>query len=681
MGCSPNRPLIYNNLQDVKNTESNFLSGPYINNKIESFEEIEKKYKDMTFIEEVSESFSVNRNAQSLGYRRESTEKPGEFEREFTYYTYGEVTKMADNFSKNLRHFKLTHSETFDEGKFQLCGIFSKNCPEWIITDIACQMNSITTVTFYSTLGDIAFEHICNETKVPVICIAPASISLFLKYYLNFGLKFVENIVVYDLTQSVTKEQIESLEKTKLGVRLFSDLISEHKGVDYNSPLDLSKPDTVLTLCYTSGTTGLPKGAQLTQRNFIAQMVSLEDAGYRVSTSSVHLSYLPLAHVMERFALLVMLLKGAKIGFAAGDIRTKLTENMEILRPTILIAVPRVLDAFRKTIYGKIDKMEAGCKKSMAEKAIRVKKENFRSSGAITHRFYDSFVFSKVKATFGGRLEAVITGSAPMTRDLSEDIKILFGIPIIEGYGMTECTGALVCTHLTDLGNESCGGTIQTLKFKLLDVPEMNYSSKTRLGDQASPTGEILMKGPCIFKGYFMNPEETKKAIDSDGWLHTGDVGRIMPGDNGLKIIDRVKEIFKLSQGEYIAPSKLESIYSKSKYILQICVYGDSHHSFLIGIVVPNKENVNNLAKELKLDSANESEIFTNKNVIETIKSDFDALAKENNLNGLERLGKLLLVNKEFTIDNGLLTPTLKLVRKKVADLYKAEISKIYDEK
>jgi len=288
-------------------------------------------------------------------------------------------------------------------------------------------------------------------------------------------------------------------------------------------------------------------------------------------------------------------------------------------------------------------------------------------------------VFKKIRQAFGGRVSLFITGSAPMTKDLAEDIKILFSVPIVEGYGMTECCGGLCVSHITDLSNDSVGGCIQGLKLKLVDVPEMNYSSKTKLGDQASPTGEICMKGPAIFHGYFMNPEETKKTIDSDGWLHSGDVGRIMPETQGLRIIDRVKEIFKLSQGEYIAPSKLESLYSKSKYITQICVYGDSRHSYLIAIIVPNKNNLKEVADPSNVED--ENKLFTDKNVIDAIKKDLDSIVKDNNLNGLEKIQSFHLTSREFTFDNGCLTPTMKLVRRKVADMFKEDIERLYGKK
>jgi len=674
MGCTPQKQTVYNVYEKVDHNDPSFLSGPFINSKVKSFSEIEEFYKNKTFIEEALKSLDANSNREFLGYRKEL--ENGELDRKFTFLTYGQVRDMAYNLSRNMKALKLVSEDVFDDGHFKFMGIFSKNCPEWTITDIACQLDSVTSVTYYSTLGDIAFEHISRQTKVHSICLSTSAINVFIKYYNSLDLQYVKNVIVYDITQTVTEKNIEDLKNTKLNVYKFSDLL---KKPEEKVELTISNPDTIVTLCYTSGTTALPKGAMLSQRNFVSNMTNIFDAGYEIGSNPTYLSYLPLAHVMERVLLLLWLKIGGRVCFAAGDLRTKLLENIELAQPTLMVAVPRVLDTFRKNIFDKLSKLE-GCKKSMAEKAIRVKRENFRSSGEITHGWYDKLVFSKIRKAFGGRIQAFVTGSAPMTKDLAEDIKILFSVPIMEGYGMTECCAAFTVSHYRDFSNESVGGVIQALKLKLVDVPEMNYSSQTKLDGEASPTGEICMKGPSVFHGYFMNPEETKKAIDSEGWLHSGDVGRINPKDQGLKIIDRVKEIFKLSQGEYIAPSKLESMYSKSKFVTQIFVYGDSKHSFLIAIIVPNKVNLKTVANP-SIQDGDEQALFNDKSVIDAIKKDFETIMKDNNLNGLERIQQFYLTSKEFTIDNGCLTPSLKLVRRKAADIFKQEIDNLYGNK
>lgn len=699
MGCSANRQIVYNRYENPMKFDgkdeiitSSGFTGPFVRRDLQTFNEVDKYYKDKTIIEEILKTFLKNRERECLGYRRLNSQ--GEYERNFTFFTYGQIESYTEALAKNLERKKLTSigssnlefenpnslGESISKKEYEFLGIFSKNCVEWVVTDIACQMMSITSATFYSTLGELAFEHICNQTQISTMSISPENINTLLKYREKYGLKSVQNVIVYNLTQTVSSQNLKDLEEAGLTVYLFTDLIKTDANTGKEEFYRMSKPETTLTLCYTSGTTALPKGAELTQRNFIAQLTNVEDAGYNVNSSSVHLSYLPLAHVMERVAILLFMMKGSKVGFITGDVRKYLREDLEILKPTVLIAVPRVLNTFRQLVMDEFSKLPEGFKKNLAHRALRVKRENLQSSGEITHTLYDGLVFRKVRAKFGGKIEVIITGSAPMTKDLADDIKILFSVPIIEAYGMTECTGAAVCSYFTDLANDCAGGCISTAKIKLLDVPEMHYGSNTLLNGEPSPTGEICIYGPIVFKGYYLNPEETKKAIDSEGWLHTGDVGRILPHNQGLRIIDRVKEIFKLSQGEYIAPSKLESTYSKSKYIMQICVYGDSTKNNIVAIIVPNQFNLTELVKSFgKWEEEKSVEhFFDDKDVRDAIVKDLENLAKENNFNSLEKVIKFKFVSKEFTIDNGCLTPTMKLVRRKIAEEFKTEIDLMY---
>ena len=674
MGCSATRQIHYNNYESDAIHSENSLSGPFVKSSKKEFDDAAEYFKNKTFIEEVLKTFDQFKDSECLGWRKTQEDK---LEDHFSFITYGETRKLAETLAKNLARAKLASVEKSTGHKF--LGLFAKNCAEWTVTDLACQMMGITTVTFYATLGDLAFEHICNQTNLHTIAVSPDSLQSLITFKQKFGLKMVKNVIVFDLSASVKESQIEELTKAGLNVFSFNKLTTEDVSTE-EVQFEFSKPDTTLTICYTSGTTALPKGAEITQRNFISQMVNIDDTGYHINHHSTHFSYLPLAHIMERVCLLLSIIKGASVGYISGDVRKYLSEDIGVLKPTFLIAVPRVLDTFRKLIFDTFSKIPEGCKKNLVEKALRVKKENLRDSGAITHGLYDRLVFKKIRDKFGGRLEAFVTGSAPLSKDLADDIKILFSIPIIEGYGMTECTGAAIASNFSDTSNTSAGGVISTFKIKLVDVPQMNYTSKTTIDGNASPTGEICIYGPCIFKGYFKNPEETAKAIDADGWLHTGDVGRIMPHDQGLKIIDRVKEIFKLSQGEYIAPSKLESTYSKSKFVLQICVYGDSLHSHLVGLVVPNplfvKEHLVSLGRWT--EGAKAEDFYNDKDVHAAVKADFDELAKLNSFNSLEKIPKFILTSKEFTVGNGCLTPTFKLVRRKVAEEFQEEINKLY---
>jgi len=334
----------------------------------------------------------------------------------------------------------------------------------------------------------------------------------------------------------------------------------------------------------------------------------------------------------------------------------------------------------RQLVLDSFDKL-TGMAKSMALSGLETKRENFKETGQITHWFYDTMVFGKVRSKFGGRIKYLATGSAPLPRDIATDIKVLFSTSIVEGYGMTETFGGIVLTHTKDTTNYSCGGCLRHCIFKLQAIPEMKYGPETL--DEAgnhSQTGEICVKGVCCTKGYFRDEINTKQLIDQDGWLHTGDVGRISFDDKGLKIIDRVKEIFKTAQAEYIAPSKLESVYAKSPYVSQIFVHGDSLKSYIIGIIHPNKTGIEKFLKSKELIKEGETvENFYEKEVVlEEVKKNLDELAKQNNFNGIEKLQKLILTGEEFTVSNELLTSTMKLVRRNIAKRYKEKIDLIY---
>jgi long-chain acyl-CoA synthetase len=222
----------------------------------------------------------------------------------------------------------------------------------------------------------------------------------------------------------------------------------------------------------------------------------------------------------------------------------------------------------------------------LANRGVRLKLKALKNSGSFNDCFYDALIFKKTKAVLGGKVRMILTGSAPVSSEVVNFLKIAFCCPILEGYGQTEGCGAEFVQEVWDTSSGNVGGILPINEFKLIDVPEMNYTSKDvdENGFLAS-RGEILVRGLGVIPGYYKNPSKTAEAIDSDGWLHSGDIGCIIPGSNCLKIVDRVKNIFKLSQGEYVAPDRLEQIFKTAMGVADIYVYGDSYKSHLVAVV------------------------------------------------------------------------------------------------
>lgn len=638
-------------------------------------EEIEKT----TVLDLAIKSFAANANLPCLGYRKALNAT--EYADKYTFFSHKEIYNMSLNFAQNMKANKLVEEVEFNDvqGKWRIYGIFARNCTEWVVNDFACQMDDISSVTFYSTLGAESFDHIFGQTQVQTVAVSPENIKKLIDFYKKFKFESLKSIVVYNLTLLLDENDLAALKELGLSIYLFTDLIKEPESKQELTP---AKPNSILTFCYTSGTTSLPKGALLTQKGFATQKYLLADTGVIFNTQDVAISYLPLAHVMERVNIFSCIISGTRIGFISGlDVKKYLMEDLLILKPTVLVAVPRILINFHQKVMDTFAKL-TGCAKSMADKGMKIKRQNYVKNHEIDHSFYDKIVFKKIRQKFGGNLRALISGSAPIPRDICVDIKLMLSVPLIEGYGMTELSGGSNGTSVNDFSNSNVGGVLRTLRLKLVDKKELNYSSETMMDDKPAPTGEICYKGPSLFVGYFRDAKNTEEALDSEGWLHTGDVGMIDPTNKGLKIVDRVKEIFKLSQGEYIAPAKLEGAYNKSPFVAQICIYGNSEKSNIIAIVVVNKAKCAEAlaaAGVLPDDKTPLTEDHLKEpKLIEAIKANFDEIAKFNKFNTLEKPPKFILTFQEFTIQNDLLTPTMKLVRKKIQNFFQSEIDKAY---
>lgn len=313
------------------------------------------------------------------------------------------------------------------------------------------------------------------------------------------------------------------------------ELGRKHSDVHLTDPI----PDTIYMFCYTSGTTGDPKGAKMSHAALVATQHLHEYAGITFDENDLSLSYLPLAHIFEQCNFIFSIATGYAHGYYSGD-PLKLLEDITVLKPTFFCTVPRILNRVHGKIFEGIGKA-SGFKQWMFNKAVADKTYYLMNKGAFKHSVYDRVVFNKVSDLFGGNLRFMITASAPISGEVLTFFKIALGIHIYEVYGQTECGGPATLTMPQDPTAGHVGGLIPTCKIRLRDVVEMGY-----LATDYPPRGEIQYFGNTLFSGYFKNPEKTVEAMTEDGWLCSGDVGIV--NDNGsIRIIDRAKNIFKLA--------------------------------------------------------------------------------------------------------------------------------------
>ena len=658
---------------EEKKGETRVLRHPYIKDgqlSIEPEPGINTIWKAFTF------GAKNSPNKGCLGTRKFiSKDKYGDYE----WKTYKEVETLARQFASGIVALDFCPEvKSEHDGVFKFLGIYSKNREEWVIADLGAHATGATVVTFYDTLGESTIEYILEQTKLTTMVIESKSLKKLTTLKKEGKSGELKNIVVMDVEDEGV---IKQAEEAGLKIYKFPDVLTV--GKEKTCELKDGGPETIATFCYTSGTTGVPKGAMISHRGILADITSLTYHDIIIDESDSYLSYLPLAHIMERVVITAQLLRGCSVGFFTGN-AAKLMDDAQLLKPTLFVGVPRIYQRIYEVITTGMSKLGT-IKKMMADRAVSSKLDAYRKNGALTSSIWDRLVFNKSKSALGGRVRLMLTGSAPIAGDMLEFLKICFCCPIIEGYGQTESCAAALITRANDQYIGHTGGISSAAELKLVDCESLNYkSTDVNEKGEPEPRGEICIRGNILFSGYFNDPENTKKTVDSDGWMHTGDVGAIIKERGyATKIIDRVKNIFKLSQGEYVAPEKLENILIKSKYVQQIFVHGESLESYLIAVVVPKKEPCVEFLHSKGIETTKDQvhEHFGNKELKEDIVKDMEKLGKSCDFKGFEVIKRVHLSNEPFSVDNNLLTPTMKLKRNEVKQAYLKELKGLYADK
>lgn len=391
------------------------------------------------------------------------------------------------------------------------------------------------------------------------------------------------------------------------------------------------------------------------------------------------LCYLPLAHIYERATVGVAMCAGGKINFFRGNI-LRILEDLREVRPTTFTSVPRLLTRFESGIKEKTVNA-TGWRSEIAKYGLSVKLSQLKGGLGPNHALWDRLISKKVKANAGmDRVVSMISGSAPLTHDTQQFLRAAFGVTLCQGYGLSETHAACCVQQADDYSTENCGPPAATAEICLRDVPELNYYAT----DKPWPRGELLIRGSTVFREYYKDPEKTKEALDEDGWFHTGDVASI-DSIGRVSIIDRVKNFFKLSQGEYVAPELIENKYLAGCPLVQtLFVHGDSVQPFLVAIgaiqplaFAPFASSI--LDKEINpSDLAALEEACLDERVIHAVLAQLEKIAREAKFQGYERVRNLRLFVDPFTIENDVLTPTLKLKRPTAAAVFKSTIEEMY---
>lgn len=621
------------------------------------------------------------------------TEKYKEFKslHYFLRHTANLIHKPTDTYlqvKKRDRYEDITYAQVFEQlngisaylyelglRKGDKAALLIENCPEYICFDQALMQLGIVNVSIYPTSSEADIEYIINDSEAKTILVGTPFLLKRLK-------KVKDNCPT--LKTIITTFETESNEiKTYHNVVLEGTKLYQQNQHLIEQELEKVTPQDLSCLLYTSGTTGKPKGAMLTHDNFMSNIVMADLLLPIVTKDFTFLSFLPLCHVYERTCTYYFsTYKGFKVAFAQS--LEALTTNIQEVQPRAILTVPRLLERIEERVR-KNATAQGGFKLKIFNWALkngekrRINKENGKSNGLFLNlqlKIAEKLVYSKIKSRLGGKMSVMVSGGGALPKHVGEFFANL-DILVIEGYGLTE-TSPFVCAneiHRQIWGTVGRIGQANEVAIQNVDTKEIitvqTYESFNPNFESAE--GEILVRGLNVMKGYWKQPEETAKAIDKDGWLHTGDVGKFEKGY--LKITDRIKNIIVNSFGKNVYPTPIENVYLKSNRIEQIFLIGDGQE-YLTALIVPSKEDMKEAFK-FNEDFYNQPDDFIrDKEVIDWIDEDMKKL--EVNLGKFERVKNFAVKRKPFSLEDGEMTPTQKIKRKVVETKYAAEIKNIY---
>lgn len=532
--------------------------------------------------------------------------------------------------------------------------LLSESRPEWTLTDAGCLFIGAVDVPIYPTLTAPQVRYILKDSGAQVLMLADEAKYRQLAEILK-ECPDVEQVVFF-----------EQGTKNGAGITL-AELENRGRELEQAQPELIGelarkvKPEDLATLIYTSGTTGEPKGVMLTHANLASNLV---DSSQQLSFAEgdIALSVLPLSHVFERQAMYMYLYRGMAVYYA--EAIDKIGVNLREVSPTILVGVPRIFEKIyarireRAAADGKLNIALLAWAVDLAKKYGRHMVQRLKPSWwlKLQHNVASRLVFSRWRKAFGGRIRLLVSGGAA----LPEELGLLYlgaGIPIIQGYGLTETSPVISSCSLEENRIGTVGKPIRNVQVRL------------------APDGEIETRGPNVMLGYYHKPEATKEVFTADGWFKTGDIGTI-DEDGFLRITDRKKELFKTSGGKYIAPQAIEQLIKGSRFVNQVVLIG-SERKFPAALIVPDWELVESYAQLKGINYQSRGELCQNPRILDLFER--QVAAQTPDLAQYERVKKIVLLENEFTIEGGELTPTMKIKRRVIDEKYRAVINRIYE--